>query len=348
MEDALSTLLHDVRPRGALFDQSAFAPPWSLRFVEPTPLTLLTMLRGEAWVTPDGGEAVPLRPWDVMIVLGPEPYTVSDNPGTPPRLVVHGPDRCTTPDGRVVVGEQPICGYAPCPEGTEGTAEAAETVLIKGTYQVSGSVSGRVLDALPRIARIPVGAGGCPALDMIAYELDREAPGQQVVLDRLLDLLLVMSLREWFEQPEAQAPAWYRAHGDPMIGRALRLIHGDPARAWTVAGLATEAGASRARFAQRFSDLMGQSPMAYLTEWRICQAADLLARTDATVEAVSRQVGYSNAYALSVAFKRTMGVRPGEHRARSRDQVARGPAWAAGTGKHGKELRDYPIDRAAG
>ncbi|MEU7898909.1 AraC family transcriptional regulator [Nonomuraea sp. NPDC049152] len=105
---------------------------------------------------------------------------------------------------------------------------------------------------------------------------------------------------------------------DPVIGRALRLIHDDPAHPWTVASLADKAGVSRSRFAQRFAELVGQPPMAYLTDWRICQAADLLARTDGTVDAVARQVGYSNAYALSVAFKRTLGVRPSEHRARSR------------------------------
>ncbi|MEV0698854.1 helix-turn-helix transcriptional regulator [Saccharopolyspora sp. NPDC050389] len=82
-----------------------------------------------------------------------------------------------------------------------------------------------------------------------------------------------------------------------------------------MAKLAAEAGMSRATFAQRFRRLVGQPPMAYLAEWRICQAADLLARTDATVDAIARQVGYSNAYALSVAFKRSLGIRPSEHRA---------------------------------
>ncbi|MFI2211957.1 AraC family transcriptional regulator [Streptomyces sp. NPDC020141] len=319
MDDALSSLLHDVSPRGALFDQSAFNPPWSMRFVEPTPLTLLAMLDGRAWVTPDGAEPVPLDCGDVVIVRGPEPYTVADDPGTAPRVVIHDAERCTTPDGRRLLEASPLCGY-----DTDGRPKP--TVLLKGTYQVRGSVSQRVLGALPRVARIPASPSGCPPLEMIAYEIGREAPGRQAVLDRLLDLLLVVSLRDWFERPEARAPAWYRAHGDPTVGRALRLMHGEPARPWTVAGLAAEAGISRARFAQRFSDLVGQSPMAYLTEWRICQAADLLAQTDATVDAVSRRVGYSNAYALSVAFKRTLGVRPSEHRARARAAADPGPA----------------------
>ncbi|MFE5858632.1 AraC family transcriptional regulator [Streptomyces sp. NPDC056500] len=307
MDDALSGLLHEVRPQGALFDRSALNPPWSMRFLERTPLALLTMLGGSAWVSVDGDAPVPLRPGDLVLVRGPEPYTVSDEPGTAPLAFVHEDDRCTTPDGRLILGTMPMC--AP---------EHRDTVLLKGTYQVEGSVSQRVLDALPPIARVPAAPEGCPALGMISQEIDRDVPGRQVVLDRLLDLLLVTTLRDWFDRPEAKAPAWYRAYGDPTVGRALRLIHSDPARPWTVASLASEAGVSRARFAQRFSELVGQPPMTYLTEWRICQAADLLARTDDTVEAVSRRVGYSNAYALSVAFKRTLGVRPSEHRATAR------------------------------
>ncbi|WP_197363264.1 cupin domain-containing protein, partial [Streptomyces clavuligerus] len=215
----------------------------------------------------------------------------------------YGGGACAFPEGP----------FGPGPADTAGT-----TVLLKGVYQVEGSVSDRVLTALPRVALVPSVPEGCPPLAMIAQELARDIPGRQVILDRLLDLLLVTSLREWFALPGSDAPAWYRAHGDPQVGRALKLMHGDPARPWTVASLAAAVGASRARFAHRFTELVGQSPMAYLTEWRICRAADLLARTDATVDAVSRQVGYSNAYALSVAFKRTRGVRPSEHRALAR------------------------------
>ncbi|MER7049019.1 AraC family transcriptional regulator [Streptomyces jumonjinensis] len=311
MDDALSSLLHDVRPQGALFDRSAINPPWALRFAEGTPLALLAMVSGSAWVTPDGAAPVRLGRGDVALLTGTEPYTVGDEPGTPPCAVVHGDGSCTTPDGRLMLSQLSMCGFGPPREDSSG-------VLLKSTFQVSGSVSQRVLSALPRIALIPAGPDGCPALDMISAEIAKDAPGQQVVLDRLLDLLLVMSLREWFERPEARPPGWYLAHADPVVGRALRLMHGDPAHAWTVASLAVGAGASRARFARRFSELMGQSPMAYLTDWRICLASDLLAQTDATVDAISRRVGYANAYALSVAFKRITGVRPGEHRTLAR------------------------------
>ncbi|WP_405148608.1 AraC family transcriptional regulator [Sphaerisporangium sp. NBC_01403] len=314
MGDALTSLLRDIRPVGALFDQSTVSPPWSLRFAEEAPLTLLTMLSGQAWIVPDHGDVVLLSTGDVALVLGPDSFTVADDPATAPLAVVDASRSCTTPDGDEVTGELPMCR----PGGLTG----GSTVLLKVTYQVSGQVGQRVLDALPRLARIPALPGGCPTLDMISSEIREDSPGQEAILDRLLDLLLISSLREWFKLSTTDAPAWYRAHGDPVVGPALRAIHDHPARPWTVARLAAQAGISRAAFAQRFTSLVGRPPMAYLTEWRICQAADLLANSDATVDAVARQVGYSSSSALSVAFKRTLGIRPTEHRDRSRGRAA--------------------------
>lgn len=134
------------------------------------------------------------------------------------------------------------------------------------------------------------------------------------MLDRLLDLALIASLRAWFARPEAQAPGWYRALSDPVVGPALRLVHDDPAHPWTLAELATRSGASRAAFARRFTTLVGAPPMTYVTGWRLTVAADLLRQTDATVETIARRVGYANAFALSVAFKRVRGTTPRTHR----------------------------------
>ncbi|WP_026877906.1 AraC family transcriptional regulator [Jiangella gansuensis] len=304
MEDALSNLLAQVRPHGALFETSTLTPPWSLRFEERSPLTLLTMLSGSAWITLDGAAPVPIGPRDVVLVVGATPYTVSDQPGTEPGIVIHGSDVCTSPDGRPLADDLNMCRLGPDWE--------ASANLLKSTYQVRGNISDRVLSALPPVVVVP--AGPCPAMDMIVAELGNDVPGQQVMLDRLLDLLLICTLRAWLDRPDSCAPAWYRAHGDVVVGTALKLIHDDPAHPWTVATLAAKAGASRAAFARRFAELVGQTPMAYLTEWRLCAAADLLRDTDATVESIARRVGYANAYALSVAFKRVYGVRPSEHR----------------------------------
>ncbi|GGZ99749.1 AraC family transcriptional regulator [Streptomyces subrutilus] len=316
MNDALTALLQDVRARGAVFDQSALVPPWSLRFADPGPLGVLTMLSGNAWLRPDGGEPTPLNRGDVAIVVGPQPYTVADSPDTAPVAIVGEHGICAIPGGSRITADE----LAMCATGTT----TAETILLRSSYPVRGRVSDRVLTSLPRVALVPAGPERSLPLAMIEAELRKDAPGRQALLDRLLDTLLITTLRDWFDRSEAGAPAWYRAHGDPAVGHALKLIHTEPARPWTVASLAAETGMSRARFALRFADLVGQPPMTYLTEWRLCRAADLLSDTDATLDAIARQVGYSNAYTLSVAFKRASGIRPSEHRAAARS--VRSPA----------------------
>ncbi|NYI96222.1 AraC-like DNA-binding protein [Streptomonospora nanhaiensis] len=135
------------------------------------------------------------------------------------------------------------------------------------------------------------------------------------MLDRLLDWLLVCTLRDWFDLPEARPPAWYRALTDEAVGPALRAMHAAPARPWTTAELAAEAGVSRTTFAKRFRELMGEAPAAYLTEWRMDLAADLLADPQVTVAAVARRVGYADPFGFSAAFKRVRGVSPSSYRA---------------------------------
>jgi AraC-like DNA-binding protein len=304
--DALAAMLQDVRSMGALFGRSILAPPWSVRFVDGAPLTLLTMLRGGAWIVPDEGDAVPLEEGAVALVVGPQPFSVADEAAAsaPPWCTMHPRGRQTGADGGDL-GDDVRLGVRTC-----GTALDGPAALLSGSYQVRGQVCSRLLHALPRVLVVPHQGELCAVLDLTAAEINRSAPGQQAVLDRLLDLLLLTTLREWFARPEAAPPAWYRALADPVVGPALRLLHEEPARGWTVAALAAETGVSRATFARRFTELVGEPPMAYLTGWRLSLAADLLARSDATVEAVAHQVGYGSAFGLSVAFQRVHGTRP--------------------------------------
>ncbi|MET8353643.1 MULTISPECIES: AraC family transcriptional regulator [unclassified Micromonospora] len=306
--DALAGLLDGPRARGAFLLRSVFDPPWSVRIQDRAPLTLVSVLRGDAWVVPDTGAPVRLRPGDVAVIRGPEPYTIADDPGTPPQAVIHPGERSTTPAG------EELCAVMDLGVRTWGERLDGSAVLLSGTYQFHGEVSQRLLRVLPALLVLPDEAWNSPLVPLLADEMDKDEPGQEVVLDRLLDLLLIAVLRAWFSRPEAAAATWYRAHGDPVVGLALRLLHDQPAHPWTVATLAARTGVSRAALARRFTELVGESPMAYLTGWRLALAADLLREPDATISAVARRVGYGSPFALSAAFKRVRGVSPAEHR----------------------------------
>lgn len=307
--DSVAGLLDGPRARGAFLLRSILAPPWSLRIEDEAPLTLLAVVRGSAWLVPDTGPAQRLSAGDVAIARGPDPYTVSDDPATPPQAVIHPDQSCTT-----VYGE-PLTAMGVTGVRTWGNSPDGADVLLTGTYRHRSEVSTRLLSALPPLLVVRVASWDNPLVGYLAEEIGRDDPGQDAVLDRLLDLLLIAVLRAWLSRPEAHAPGWYRAHGDPVVGPALRLIHQDPAQPWTVATLARATGVSRAALARRFTELVGEPPMTFLAGWRLTLAADLLREPGSTVGSVARQVGYGSPYALSTAFKRVRGISPQEHRA---------------------------------
>jgi AraC-like DNA-binding protein len=306
--DAVAGLLDGPRARGAFLLRSTMDPPWSLRIEDQAPLTLVAIVRGSACVIPEGGETVWLGAGDVAITRGPDPYLVADHPDTPPQAVILPGGECRTPDGQ----QLKLMDYV----GTRnwGNSPDGETVMLTGTYQLEGEISGRLLRALPSLLVLEADAWETPLIGLLADEIVKDQPGQEAVLDRLLDLLLIAVLRTWFARPEAEAPGWYRAYADPIVGPALKALHEDPAHQWTVEELANGAGVSRAALARRFNDLVGEPPMAFLTGWRIALAADLLLEPDATVGSVAAKVGYGSPFALSTAFKRLRGMSPKQYR----------------------------------
>ncbi|MDA0636343.1 AraC family transcriptional regulator [Nonomuraea sp. MCN248] len=307
--DQLAALLDGPRARGAFLLRVVLDPPWSMRVQDEAPLTLLAMVRGEAWIVRDGVRRV--RPGEVAVVRGPEPYVVADRPDTPPHIVIHPGEECTTLDGESLYQEMHL-GVR-----TWGNHLDGATSMIVGTYLMSGEVGKRLLGALPPLLVRP----GGPLIELLGEEMDRNEPGQEAVLDRMLDLLLIATLRGWFATEEA--PARFRAQGDPVVGKAMRVMQNNPAHPWTVAALAAEVGVSRASLARRFTELVGEPPMAFLTGWRLDLAADLLREPEATVTSVARKVGYGSPFALSAAFKRAHGVSPQEHRTRALHAAAR-------------------------
>lgn len=290
--------------------RACFEPPWAIRIEDRAPLTVMLMVRGAAWILPDTGERLRLTPGDLAIARGPDPYTCADDPGTAPQALILPGQECRYPDGRALNGSMDL-GVRTWGDRLDGSA-----VMLIGTYPMQGEISGRLLDALPPLITLTSDVWQCPLTPLLMEEIVRDEPGQEVVLDRLLDLLVIAALRAWFARPDAEAPAWYRALADPVVGRVLRLVQDDPAHPWTVASLAAKAGVSRAALARRFTDLVGEPPMSYLTGWRLALAADRLRTTDDTIAAIARHVGYGSAFALSSAFKRVYGVSPQEHRTR--------------------------------
>lgn len=307
--DTLTALLDGPHARDAFLLRAVMSPPWSIQVLDQAPLTLIAVVKGGAWIVGSGAEPVWLGPGGIALARGPEPYLLADDPATPPDIVIHPGQRCVSQSGASM--EEPMAlGVR-----TWGNDPDGKSVLLIGTYAAMGDIGERFLRSLPPVLTLPSEQWDCPLVALLCDEVARDQPGQAVVLDRMLDLLVVAALRAWFVRPEAQAPGWYRAQSDRVVGRALRIMQNNPAEPWTVASLATEAGASRAAFAQRFNDLVGEPPMAFLTGWRIDLAADLLRHPSASLSSVAQEVGYSSPFALSTAFKRARGISPREHRA---------------------------------
>ena len=303
--DALAGLLDGPRAQGAFLLKVVLGPPWSIRIADEAPLAIFTILDGDAWLLHPGlAGPVHLQVGDTVVARGPDHYTVADRPDRSPALFIGPGGDCRDAAG-AHLAETMNLGVR-----TWGNDAAGATTMLTGAYGLTGEVGSRLLRALPSVVVLPRAEWDCPLVGLLATEVERDVPGQEAVLDRLLDLLLITALRAWFARAEAAAPAWYTASADPVVGRAVALLHHNPAHPWTVAELASATGVSRATLARRFTDLVGEPPMAFLTGWRLALATDLLRDPDTTLGAVARQVGYGSPFALSTAYKRAHGVSP--------------------------------------
>jgi AraC-like DNA-binding protein len=319
--DAIAGLLDGPRARGAFLLRVELDAPWAMRIDDEAPLSLVAVTRGEAWIAAEREVSRHLRAGDVLVALGPGPYELADDVATPTQVIILPGQRCVTPAGQRLddrlgpaarAWSTRAHGYSGV--RTWGNTVEGATELLVGTYRMRSAVGQQLTSALPTLAVLPGFADRSSLFGLLGEEIAKDGPGQDVVLDRLLDLLLVAALRAWFARPEADAPRWYRARDDPAIGPAVRMLVDNPSHGWTVGGLAAAARMSRAAFARRFTELVGEPPMTFLAGWRLAMAADLLRDTDATLDTVARNVGYSSPFALSTAFKRVHGVSPQEHR----------------------------------
>jgi len=308
----LGDVLSRIRLAGAIFMRGEYRAPWA--FETPTSPQLVKMLAkgserlipfhavraGRAWVDGDGMHR-DLELGDLAILPHAQQHWLGGGP---------------LPDHAV-----PISALVPPQPWTsmpvvrmDGGGERTEIVC--GYFRCDELLFNSVLRHLPQIFVIrPEGAVADFFTATMNYVMseppgtDREAP----LTARLPELLLAEALR-LFSQSGPPDNGWLAATLDPVIGRALKLLHADPARDWTVDDLAREAGTSRSVLAERFSRLLEQSPMQYLTEWRMQIAADLLRNGGLKIADIAERVGYGSDAAFSRAFHRQVGVWPADFR----------------------------------
>lgn len=308
--DPVSVLLDGPRARDSFVLRMPLRAPWAMLIEDRAPISVIAVVRGSAWIVGEGADAIALGPGDVAIVRGPDSYRFADDPATSPQVRIDAEQRC-----------HPLAPGAP--EVTEffgvrtwGNDPDGPTLAVSGSYRVDSELGRPLLNALPPVVVVR-GADVSRVVDLLTQLLGDDEPGQSALLDRALDLLLMTAVRSWLREDPA-APGWYAAQADAIVGPALSRLHHEPARPWTIESLARDVGASRARLAQRFSDLVGVPPMRYLAHWRLALAADLLRDGDDTLARVAESVGYGSAFALSTAFHRERGESPRDYRRRAR------------------------------
>ncbi|GAA4198273.1 AraC family transcriptional regulator [Microbispora amethystogenes] len=302
---------------------------WGQRFpAVPGAAGFQVILRGSCWLIPQeddtGAAPVPLSAGDVVFFSQGHPYGLADSPATPLAVTACDP---TAEDLALFVNDS---AGPDTPDGGE-----AATVTLCGGYRLDPRRTHPLLHDLPGLIHIPTratsmtGDGPEAAADataelgavvaILGREIATPRPGTDAVVPALLDMLLLYILRAWFDGQLARGAAtgWAAALSDPAVSTALHAAHQDPARPWTVESLGREAGMSRAAFAARFTALVGQPPLTYLTWWRMTTAARLLRDSDAGLAEIAARVGYSSEYAFGAAFKRVYGTAPGLYRRRS-------------------------------
>ncbi|MBY8874277.1 AraC family transcriptional regulator [Micromonospora sp. PLK6-60] len=324
--DVLSDVIAVMRtgqPRSA---RVAWHAPWAQQFAPvPGSAGFQVILQGPCWLIHPAGEAVPLSAGDVVFRPHGRGHTLADNPSTAPAAPACDPTDLQLPHR---FANDTVGGSAGGPP---------TTVTLCGGYQLDPARAHPLLRDLPELVHLPAHLGRHPELratvELLAGELARPRLGTDAIVPALLDTLLLHILRAWLEQQPARGTTtgWAAALNDPPTAAALQAIHRDPARPWTVATLAAEAGLSRTPFARRFTALLGQPPLTYLTWWRMTTAARLLQESDAPLGAIAGKVGYTSEFAFANAFKRRFGAAPGRYRRAGPDGVRPGRARTMGT-----------------
>jgi AraC-like DNA-binding protein len=305
--DVLSDVIVAMRVGSPNSSHVTWHAPWAQRFPSlPGSAGFQVILQGSCWLIPEDGDPVPLSVGDVVFFPHGHGCVLADSPSTPVPE-----DVCDPGKEAALFGSASIAG------------PGAATVTLCGGYRLDDGRVHPILRNLPDLIHLPARLGHHPelraAVDLLATEIGNPRPGADTVVASLLDMLLLFILRAHIDaRPErCQVSGWAAALADPGISAALDAVHRDPAHPWTVQSLAARAGLSRAAFSRRFSTLVGQPPLTYLTWWRMGLAGRLLRTTDARLSEVATRVGYGSEFAFANAFKREHGLSPGRYRRES-------------------------------
>lgn len=312
--DALSEVLRLIRLQGALFLHGDFREPWCVSAPEAAcmapalcpgagQLAILHMVvEGRCWIRLAEGNAIELQAGDVAALPRGDAHLIGSG-------LRHAPV-----DLQHVVNVN-IPSVAPMRYGGDGAA----TLLACGWFAYERDVPNPLVASLPRVFRAAVGGRACgPWLEQSVRYALREAaadqPGSSVVAAKVAEALFVEAVRGYLEALPAQHGGWLAGLRDPQVGRCLALMHEQPAKDWTVEALAQSVHVSRSVLAERFTELVGVSPIQYLKRWRLSMAARMLCNDSAQLIQVAEAVGYESQAAFSRAFKSAYGVAPGRWR----------------------------------
>lgn len=304
-EDALNDALSHLHIRGAVYCRSELRAPWAFSVDKRPTAGFHAISRGKGWLEVEGQDRkIPLSCGDLIVLPRGNAHAMRDAPKTAPIRL----DK--------IIAQNPLEDGIRLRMGGRGPA----TLLLCGDFQLEGRTIHPLLVNLPDVIHIR-GRDGRPApwvrstLQQIESETRSIRPGAQTVIARLSDILFVQTVRAYFnESVRGRSSGWIGALKDPQVGTAIAWIHRQPEVSWDVASLAARVGMSRSSFSARFSALVGESPLKYLTKWRVQKAAWLLRTSDGKLSDIANRIGYESEVALSRAFTRFMGVPPGRYR----------------------------------
>jgi AraC-like DNA-binding protein len=324
--DALSETLRVVRLVGAIFINARFTAPWCYQspradsvapILEPGAERVVIfhlITEGECYVELAGEPPVHLVAGDAIIFPQGDAHRMTSQPGLPPATGGRLDEVLSRRPRQLAYGgggasTRLVCGYLACDARLAGMLLAGLPALVR--VNVRGSNAGTWLEASVRYA---------------LAEARSPRPGGAGVLAKLSEVLFIEVLRLYMNEQGEGRTGWLAGVGDRVVGAALNALHKSPAHAWTLDELARTAGSSRSVLAERFQQLVGSSPMQYLTQWRMLLAANLLCRSNAPLASIAEDVGYQTDTAFSRAFRREYGAPPAAWR---RSRSMRGSAEGA-------------------